>query len=38
LKEPEVFVFVSELATLVPLAPQSVETELTVSVPGSEIE
>ena len=32
------FVFVSEPVTLMPLAPQSVETEATLSVPGSEIE
>ena len=38
LKEPELFVFVSEPATLAPLAPQLVETELTVSTPGSQIE
>ena len=38
LKEPLVFVFVSERLTLTPLAPQLVETEATLSVPGSEIE
>ena len=37
LKEPAVFVFVSEPATLTPLAPQLVETDVTVSAPGSEI-
>ena len=37
LNEPAVFVFVSEPATLTPLAPQHVATEETVSTPGSEI-
>src|SRR5919202_3106889 len=36
-KEPLVFVFESEPATFVPLAPQLVETEETVSAPESEI-
>ena len=38
LKEPDEFVFVSEPATLSPLAPQLVETAETSSTPGSEIE
>ncbi len=35
--EPAVSVFVSEPATFVPFAPQLVETDETVSAPGSEI-
>ena len=35
LNEPLVFVFVSEPATLTPLAPQDVATDETVSAPGS---